>query len=123
MQVAVYLPDQARAPARDARLAPHDILRYTAFVLPRFGSMAMEDRERKALIELEDKLIRRLRFLVNLTFATIAQDDSLTLEQAWEHVLALKGAAVAMFPGKEATFDLIYMPRFSRLLAERYGAN
>jgi hypothetical protein len=85
--------------------------------------MAMEDRERKALIELEDKMIRRLRFLVNLTFATIAQDDSLTLEQAWEHVLALKGAAVAMFPGKEATFDLLYMPRFSRLLAERYGAN
>jgi hypothetical protein len=83
----------------------------------------MEDRERKALIELEDKLIRRLRFLVNLTFATIAQDDSLTLEQAWEHVLALKGAAVAMFPGKEETFDLLYMPRFSRLLAERYGAN
>ena len=83
----------------------------------------MEDRERKALIELEDKLIRRLRFLVNLTFATLAQDDSLTLEQAWEHVLALKGAAVAMFPGKEETFDLIYMPRFSRLLAERYGAN
>jgi len=83
----------------------------------------MEDNQRKALIELEDKLIRRLRFLVNLTFATIAQDDSLTLEQAWEHVLALKGAAVAMFPGKEATFDLIYMPRFSRLLAERYGAN
>jgi hypothetical protein len=83
----------------------------------------MEDRERKALIELEDKLIRRLRFLVNLTFATIAQDDSLTLEEAWEHVLALKGAAVAMFPGKEDTFDLLYMPRFSRLLAERYGAN
>jgi hypothetical protein len=85
--------------------------------------MAMEDRERKALIELEDKMLRRLRFLVNLTFATLAQDDSLTLEQAWEHVLALKGAAIAMFPGKEGTFDLIYMPRFSRLLAERYGAN
>jgi hypothetical protein len=83
----------------------------------------MEDRERKALIELEDKMIRRLRFLVNLTFATIAQDDSLTLEQSWEHVLALKGAAVAMFPGKESTFDLLYLPRFSRLLAERYGAN
>ena len=83
----------------------------------------MEDNQRKALIELEDKLIRRLRFLVNLTFATIAQDDSLTLEQAWEHVLALKGAAVAMFPGKEETFDLIYLPRFSRLLAERFGAN
>src|SRR5580698_11014581 len=109
--------------AAGTHLAPHDILRYTPFVRPFFGSLAMEDRERKALIELEDKLIRRLRFLVNLTFATIAQDDSLTLEQAWEHVLALKGAAVAMFPGKEGTFDLLYMPRFSRLLAERYGAN
>jgi len=83
----------------------------------------MEDGERKAKIELEDKLIRRLRFLVDLTFATLAQDDSITLEEAWEHVIALKGAAVAMFPGKEGTFDLIYMPRFSRLLAERYGAN
>ncbi len=83
----------------------------------------MDDRERKAQIAMEDKMIRRLRFLVDLTFATIAQDNSLTLDQAWEHVLALKGAAVAMFPGKEGAFDLIYMPRFSRLLAERYGAN
>lgn len=85
--------------------------------------MSMEDRERAAKIELENKMIRRLRFLVDLTFATIAQDNSLTLDEAWEHVLALKGAAVAMFPGKEGTFDLIHMPRFSRLLAERYGAN
>jgi len=28
-----------------------------------------------------------------------------------------------MFPGKGQTFDLVYMPRFSRLLAERFGAN
>lgn len=83
----------------------------------------MADDDRAAKIEHENKMIRRLRFLVELTFATIAQDADLTLEQAWEHVIALKGAAVAMFPGKEETFDLIYMPRFSRLLAERYRAN
>jgi len=83
----------------------------------------MADSERAVQIELENKLIRRLRFLVDLTFATLAQDGGLTLEQAWEHVLALKGAAVAMFPGKEDTFDLIYLPRFSRLLNERFGAN
>jgi hypothetical protein len=83
----------------------------------------MANDDRAAKIEHEDKMIRRLRFLVELTFATIAQDNALTLDQAWEHVIALKGAAVAMFPGKEETFDLIYMPRFSRLLAERYGAN
>jgi hypothetical protein len=68
-------------------------------------------------------MIRRLRILVDLTFAVIAQDDDMTLESGWEHVLALKGAAVAMFPGKEETFDLIYLPRFSRLLAERFRAN
>ncbi|MFZ0890093.1 MAG: hypothetical protein WA005_16740 [Candidatus Binataceae bacterium] len=83
----------------------------------------MAKDERSALIEHENKMIRRLRFLVDLTFATLAQDDSLTLDQSWEHVQALRGAALAMFPGKEEAFDLIYLPRFSRLLKERYGAN
>jgi hypothetical protein len=87
------------------------------------GIFAMSDDSRTALIEHENKMIRRLRFLVELTFATIAQDDSMTLEQAWEHVRALKGAAVTMFPGKDETFDLIYLPRFSRLLAEIFRAN
>lgn len=83
----------------------------------------MADDDRASKIADENKLIRRLRFLVELTFATLAQDNDLTLDQAWEHVVALKGAAVAMFPGKEDTFDLLYLPRFSRLLAERFGAN
>ena len=83
----------------------------------------MAQDERAAKIEEENRNIRRLRFLVNLVYATIAQDDSMTLDQAWEHVRALKGAAVTMFPGKEETFDLIYLPRFSRLMAERFRAN
>lgn len=83
----------------------------------------MSNDERTARIEHENKMIRRLRFLVDLTFATIAQDDSITLEEAWEHVRALKAAALTMFPGKDQTFDLIYLPRFSRLLAERFRAN
>jgi hypothetical protein len=83
----------------------------------------MAQDERAALIAQEDLLIRRLRFLVDLTFATIAQDGSLTLDEGWEHVRALKGAAVAMFPGKETTFDLLYLPRFSRLLQERFKAS
>jgi hypothetical protein len=83
----------------------------------------MSNDELTARIEHENKMIRRLRFLVDLTFATIAQDHSMTLDEAWEHVHALKGAAIAMFPGKDQTFDLIYLPRFSRLLAERFRAN
>jgi hypothetical protein len=83
----------------------------------------MADDDRAAQIAHENKMIRRLRILVDLTFAVIAQDNDMTLESGWEHVLALKGAAVAMFPGKEEAFDLIYLPRFSRLLAERFRAN
>lgn len=83
----------------------------------------MGDDDRAARIEHENKMIRRLRFLVDLTFATIAQDDSITFDEAWEHVRALKAAAVNMFPGKDQTFDLIYLPRFSRLLAERFRAS
>lgn len=83
----------------------------------------MSNDERTARIEHENKMIRRLRFLVDLTFATIAQDDSITFEEAWDHVRALKAAALTMFPGKDQTFDLIYLPRFSRLLAERFRAN
>ena len=58
----------------------------------------MADDDRKAKIEDENKLIRRLRFLVDLTFATIAQDNDLTLDQAWEHVLALQSRC---FPAKK----------------------
>lgn len=83
--------------------------------------MAANERER--LIADETRMIRRLRILADLTTALIAQDPSLTLEQGWRHVEALKTAAVAMFPGKEGVFDLVYLPRFSRLLAERFGAN
>ena len=38
----------------------------------------MADDDRKSQIEHENKMIRRLRFLVDLTFATIAQDHEMT---------------------------------------------
>jgi uncharacterized protein YigA (DUF484 family) len=78
---------------------------------------------RETELALEERLIRRMHLLVDLTTAIIAQDPALTLDEAWQHVLALKRAVLAMFPDKEAVFDLIYIPRFSRLLAERFGAN
>lgn len=83
----------------------------------------MPEEDLAARIAHENKLIRRLRFLVDLVFATIAQDNTMSLDDAWEHVRGLKGAAVAMFPGKDDTFDMLYLPRFSRLLAEKYRAS
>ena len=79
--------------------------------------------ERSVLIAEEHKLIRRMQFVVDLVEATIAQDRTITLDEAWDHVRSLKAAVVTMFPGKEDTFDLIYLPRFSRLIREIFTAN
>ena len=71
-------------------------------------------------LEEEDRRVRQLRLVVNLALSVIGQTD-ISLAQAQEMVAATRGLALRLFPGKELTFDLIYLPRFHRLLAERYG--
>jgi hypothetical protein len=44
----------------------------------------------------------------------------LTLEEARDVVCHAKQTALQLFPDKEDTFDLIYGPRFRRILAEKY---
>jgi hypothetical protein len=67
----------------------------------------------------EDRRVRQLRTAVHLTFSVIAQTD-VPLADAEAMVAAVRHAAVRLFPGKESVFDLIYLPRFRRLLADRY---
>ena len=71
-------------------------------------------------LEDEDRRVRQLRIAVNLALSVIGQTD-MTLDQAQEMVAATRGMALRLFPGKELAFDLIYLPRFRRLLAERFG--
>ncbi len=71
-------------------------------------------------LEEEDRRVRQLRIAVSLAFNVIGQTD-VTLAQAQEMVAATRGMALRLFPGKELAFDLIYLPRFRRLLAERFG--
>ncbi|MGD0263318.1 MAG: hypothetical protein ABSD47_00010 [Candidatus Methylomirabilota bacterium] len=71
-------------------------------------------------LEEEDRRVRQLRIAVGLALSVIGQTD-MTLAQAQEMVAATRGMALRLFPGKELTFDLIYLPRFRRLLAERFG--
>jgi hypothetical protein len=68
----------------------------------------------------EDRRVRQLRLVVSLALGAIGQTD-LSLAQAQEMVAATRSMALQLFPGKELAFDLIYLPRFHRLLAERYG--
>jgi hypothetical protein len=67
----------------------------------------------------EDRLVRHLRIAVDLAMSVIGQTD-MTLAQAEEVVSATRGMALRLFPDKELAFDLIYLPRFRRLLNERY---
>jgi hypothetical protein len=68
----------------------------------------------------ENRKIRYLRFLVDFSILSIQQDD-LFLEEAQEIVENVKRAACNLFPGKEETFELIYRPRFHRVIQERFG--
>jgi hypothetical protein len=68
----------------------------------------------------ERKLIRRMQMMMNLVMQTIAQDGSLTYDEAAQMIADARRAALAMFPGKELVYDLIWRPRFQRLMLERF---
>ncbi len=68
----------------------------------------------------EGQRLRRLQLMMNLVMQVIAQDPKLTLEEASQMVADSRTAALAMFPGKELAYDLLYRPRFQRLMRERF---
>jgi hypothetical protein len=71
-------------------------------------------------LEEEERSLRQLQIVVQLTLAVLAQTDQ-PLDTAEAMVADARRLALRLFPGKELAFDLIYLPRFRRLLAERYG--
>jgi hypothetical protein len=68
----------------------------------------------------EARKIRRLQIMVGMVMSVISQDPNLTLEEASELAAGAKRAALAMFPGKELAYDLLYKPRLQRLMNERF---
>ena len=68
----------------------------------------------------EQKLIRRMQMMMNMVMQVIAQDSSLTVDDAAQMIADSRRAALAMFPGKELAYDLIWRPRFQRLMRERF---
>jgi hypothetical protein len=68
----------------------------------------------------EQKLIRRLQMMMNMVMQVIAQDASLSVDDASQMIADSRKAALAMFPGKELAYDLIWRPRFQRLMRERF---
>jgi hypothetical protein len=68
----------------------------------------------------ESRKIRRLQMVVNMVMQVIAQDSTLTVDEASEMVADTRRLALGMFPDKELAFNLIYWPRLQRLMRERY---
>jgi len=68
----------------------------------------------------EARLIRRLQMMMNMVMQVIAQDSTLTIDDASQMIADARTAALAMFPGKELAYDLIWRPRFQRLMRERF---
>jgi hypothetical protein len=68
----------------------------------------------------EAKLLRRLQMMMNMVMGVIAQDNTLSYDDAAAMVEDARTAALAMFPGKELAYDLIWRPRFQRLMRERF---
>jgi hypothetical protein len=71
------------------------------------------------LISVEENKVRRLGILADVTQAILMQSD-LSYEESLSLIDRTKEAALVLFPDKESVFDLIYVPRFRRIINERF---
>jgi hypothetical protein len=69
----------------------------------------------------EGRRMRKLRLLVDLT-ALVLRDRPLSPADAEIVVEHVRERVLQLFPDKGDAFDLIYRPRFRRLIEERFGA-
>lgn len=74
---------------------------------------------KEKLIE-EERKIRRLRFIVDLAQAVLMQQHDLTLREAFDIMRDTKKAALNLFPDKESVYELIYTPKFRKIISERF---
>lgn len=74
-----------------------------------------------AEIEAERQKVRRLQFMMSMVIHCIGQNDAMPVEEASQLIASARQTALKMFPGKELAYDLIYRPRFQRLIHEKYG--
>jgi hypothetical protein len=71
------------------------------------------------LLQEEEKKLRRLRFIVDFAIEYI-QSQQLNHEEAIRVVEGVRKHTLKLFPGKEDAFDIIYAPRFKRVLNEKF---
>lgn len=74
---------------------------------------------REELIKEEERNMKQLRFIVDLAQASLVQSN-LTIQESLALIENTKKAALSLFPDKEFVYDLVYTPRFRRIIDERF---
>lgn len=73
-------------------------------------------------LEEEQRKMRLLRTIVDLTSAILNQSN-LTVPEGIELIGATKKGVLQLFPDKEDVYELIYRPRFERIIKEMLEEN
>jgi hypothetical protein len=68
----------------------------------------------------EQKRLRRLRLIVDLTASVLSQEPSLSPEKGLEMIARAEKAIEGLFPGSHAQFELLVRPKLLRILEERF---
>lgn len=72
------------------------------------------------IYSLDAKKARRLQLIVDFTQSLLYQTNE-GIERDFKLIDSVRRNSVALFPGNEMTFFLIYYPRLRRILVEKYG--
>jgi len=67
----------------------------------------------------EEKKLKRLRFVVDFALEFIRAQE-ISHDSAMTIVEGVRKHTLKLFPGKEEAFDIIYAPRFKRVLNEKF---
>jgi len=82
--------------------------------------MNQEEPSREAIQE-ENRRLRWLRWQCRILTSVLYQERDLRPAEARRLIWNLRDQVSTVFPDKEGTFDLILLPRFDRIMRERWG--
>ncbi|RRA50090.1 hypothetical protein D1Y84_10395 [Acidipila sp. EB88] len=68
----------------------------------------------------EQQNLRRLQVMMQFLLASIAQDRTMTVDEAAQLVAHTRNAALRMFPGREMAYNLLCRPKIQRAMRERF---
>ncbi|MBZ5590393.1 MAG: hypothetical protein LAO05_17725 [Acidobacteriia bacterium] len=74
----------------------------------------------EAALHEEQRRIRRMRLLVDVTAQVLSEDEKLTFCEALRLIEAARTAVLRLFPDKDDTFNLVIRPRLERIIHERF---